>query len=182
MRASEAIGVSLARVEKASRAIKLLCDVLIFVIAAAWVVLVGFSIAGEFEGDGRVLFSVNVGTLAYLSIILALMAAFLGVVARIFSDVARGKSPFCKQQVRRIRTLAYLMIVKALVEALFSAGGSLLMRAGDWSVTCIDGGFIGDQTTFLIDAGALFMAAVIICLSVVFQYGSLLQRITDESA
>lgn len=181
MRASEAIGVALARVEKASRAIKLLCDALIFVIAAVWVVLVGFSIAGEFKG-GSTPFTVNMGTLAYLSIVLALMAAFLWVVSRIFSDVARGKSPFCKQQVRRIRTLAYLMIVKALVEALFSAGGSLLMRAGDWSVTCIDGGLIGDQTIFLIDAGALFMAAVIICLSVVFQYGSLLQRITDESA
>lgn len=182
MRASEAIRVSLSKVERVSKMIKSLCDLLVVAVGVVWIVLLGFAIAGGFSGEGESPFSVNLGTLVYLSVILALVAAFLIVVSRIFAAVVEGESPFRKKQVKRIRLLAYLMIAKAFIEALFSAGNALIMQIGEWDIMCIDTGFLGDQTIFFIDAGALFMAVVIICLSVVFEYGTLLQRLSDEAA
>lgn len=180
MREQQAIDVSMRRVRKAGKVVKVICDVLTVAIAMIWIVMVSFSIAGGFLGSSSNPFQVNVGTFLYFSFVLALMAVFIGVLSRIFASVVQGNSPFCRKQVLRLRLLTYLMAAKAFVEALFSVGNSLIVHASGWSFMVIDSGLMGDQGLY-IDAGALCLAAVVMCLSLVFEYGTLLQRMADDA-
>lgn len=181
MKESEALEASLAKVKGASKVAKTICDLIVFVILIVWVGLVVFSLLGRFSGEGPNPFSVNLGTLIYFSVILALMAAFVRVVAVVFAGVVRGESPFRREQVKRMRLMAYLMIAKAAAEALFSVGNSSIMQLDNWTFMCIDSGLFSGKM-FYVDAGSLFLAAVIICLSIVFEYGTLLQRLSDDAA
>lgn len=72
------------------------------------------------------------------------------------------------------------MLAKALVEALFSIGNTFLAKVDGWSVMVVHAGMYANDGVF-VDAGALLMAAVVFCLAIVFEYGVLLQRLTDET-
>ena len=177
----EAIDKSLSNVRKAGKVAKVICDLLIVAIGIVWIALLAFSVLGKFAGSEDNPFSVNLGTLLYFSVVLCLIAVFLKVLSRIFSGVVNGESPFQKKQVERIRLLSYIMIAKALIEAAFSVGNSLIVQIAGWNFMCIDSGLMSGRIAY-VDAGALCLAAVVMCLSIVFEYGALLQRLTDDAA
>ena len=180
MKEHEAIERSLSKVGRVGKFIKAACDVFAVAMLLIWAALVVLSASGGFDGDGAASFSMNVGTLLYVSVIILVTALFLRTLSSIFAGVVKGESPFNRLQVKKMRLLGYLLVAKALVEAVFSMGSSLFAQLGGWDVMVIDAGVLAESVLY-IDGGSLFMAAVLICLSVVFEYGALLQRLSDDA-
>ncbi|MEQ3361855.1 hypothetical protein, partial [Raoultibacter massiliensis] len=83
-------------------------------------------------------------------------------------------------QVKRIRTMALLMIWLAVLELTMSAGSAILFLQSGIEIQVVGTTDLGGSVV-KINGGAIFMAAVLYCLSVFFEYGSLLQQLTDET-
>lgn len=172
---------SLARVKKAGRIIEVVCNALFVLAAIGLISMIGLFLFQALGIDLPLPIEVSVKALLYGLPTGILTMAFLKVVSRIFSEVAQGESPFCRKQVNRIRWIAYLLFAKAILEAALSVGTSMIAQVGPYNITYIETG--GPSGLSLnIDAGAIFMGVLILCLSIIFEYGSLLQRFTDETA
>lgn len=104
----------------------------------------------------------------------ALISAVLWFSSKVFRDAGANLTPFSDHQTIRLRIIAGLLLALMLVEAFFGI---------DYSST-LD--VLGVQFEFAIETmpslniPALVLAAVAFCMSVIFQYGALLQE--DEDA
>lgn len=101
-------------------------------------------------------------------------------IANIFRDIGKGNSPFSKQQVRRIRWIAIFILIGALIDFLLStpivtALTNEIMSFGYVSHVAMQNNFVS------INLSAVFMALVLFCLSLAFEYGTLLQQLSDET-
>ncbi|MEG0503588.1 MAG: hypothetical protein RR547_02995 [Raoultibacter sp.] len=110
----------------------------------------------------------------------SLVAILLRSAWQVFRDVPKGGSPFSRTQVRRIRRIAYVLLAYAVAEMIFSAGTALLVSGGDtvigYSVTSGQ-----DVPIISINVGMFAFSIIFYCLSLVFEYGTLLQRLSDET-
>lgn len=95
------------------------------------------------------------------------------ILVRVFSDSARGESPFTLMQVKRLRITAALLILYTVAEFAVSLGASFMIASG----SAIGQG--GSVVT--LDAAPIVAAAVIFAFSFVFKYGVLLQELSDET-
>ena len=173
---------SLNRLKKSAKAIRVFFKVIFVLFCIVWVMLValfGFLsffpeiVSPDAESAGAVPF--------ILCIVFGLLiAVFLRQAIHFLSDIEKGESPFSMRQVRRIRVVALIFMVYVVVEAVFSIGQTTLVESGSlmvkYSVTSVN-----SNPTLSINFGMLSAAAILYCLSLVFEYGTLLQQLSDET-
>jgi hypothetical protein len=170
---------SLSRVEKASSVVAATCRVLLVLVAFVLVSMVALFLLQIALGH-PFQYSISVKMLIYGIPTCLLAISFLKVVADIFKEIVGGVAPFNERQARRVRLLAYLLFVKVVLEAVLSVGTSMIAQVGTYNITYIDSGGV-NGLSLSVDLGALFMGVLMLCLSLVFEYGSLLQKMTDET-
>ncbi len=111
---------------------------------------------------------------AVLTIVLLIYGIF------IFRDVSVGESPFTLTQSKRVRRSSAVFLLYALFDLVCSPSimswvDARFVNLGYWTP---DGGPVVLQ----VDVGVLIAAVLLFCLSLVFKYGALLQRLSDETA
>lgn len=107
-------------------------------------------------------------------IVLALLLlTFIGI----FSDVVKGKPPFAMPQVKRLRIIAGLLVVYAVIDFAVTANATLFQYDN------LVSGYISTTGNEIIpiNLAPIFGAAVVFAFSFVFKYGILLQELSDET-
>ena len=111
--------------------------------------------------------------------IMAIPLLFIAIiVANILKDISKGKTPFSKKQVSRIRIISLLLLIGAILITLLSPG-FINILVGDTLV-------LGQVVSLPIDGSIpvnisqMLLALVVYCLSLVFEYGILLQQQSDD--
>ena len=102
---------------------------------------------------------------------IAVKVCYLGILwqlARIFKGIDKNGSPFVSAGCRRINRIGILVIVSGLIQ--------YGLRATILGILNLGGG--GGNTAWF---GTLFAGIVIIALSYVFEYGTVLQTESDET-
>lgn len=96
------------------------------------------------------------------------LIAILYIVNRIFRDISNGGAPFELKHAKRMKTIAYLMLIDAVaVPIVFRTWLGMLLSP---------------ETVYHGINGTLVVVAVIFfCLSYIFEYGSALQQLDDET-
>ncbi len=168
----------LKQANKACRGINLFMKALLAVFCLCWLavlVRIVFSLLGSELAEGSM--PANAFSLVlhfgYGAVIVALFVVFIGVM----SGVAKGESPFVMTQVKRLRIIAGLLGVYALVDCAISAN-KVLMQYDGMNVVYISAGY---NMVIPINVAPLIAAAVVLAFSYVFQYGVLLQELSDET-
>ena len=108
-----------------------------------------------------------------------LPAAFIGIAALILRDISKGETPFSRKQSKRIRLIAYLMFAQIVFKLLFSTAITGLYPDG-----LVFLGFYhipsSSAPTVYLDFMELIFAIICYCISLVFEYGVLLQSNSDN--
>lgn len=174
---SRELKASISKVGKACKAIKYICLICFVLFTVLWIVLMcllTIDLATTGSGGGAI------GPFLYVLSHGLAMGALLFVFLKIFSSIVSGESPFTIEQVRRFRLAAALLLLLAVIEAFLSASFSYGSQILGMNVLAA-GGSATEQSYININVLALFFAAALFSVSVIFQYGTLLQRLTDET-
>lgn len=106
--------------------------------------------------------------------------SLLLLATRTFTDIMKGASPFTEKQVNRFRVGALLLVLLTIVDMLLSTSFSY-----DVNIAAIGFGAHGnygmEPEKVSVNVLALFFAAILYGISILFRYGVLLQRLTDET-
>ena len=103
---------------------------------------------------------------AAVAVMLALVAAVLRLLYRIFKDIGRECTPFAAKHVGRIKWIALLSLAASIAGSAVNAlSGRILYGVGQWNI---------EPIWFL-------FAAIILCFAYIFDYGCQLQRLSDET-
>ncbi|MBX9033040.1 hypothetical protein [Gordonibacter massiliensis (ex Traore et al. 2017)] len=107
----------------------------------------------------------------------AVVAVLFVILNGIFSETAKGESPFTLKQVNRLRYMALALLVYAVLELIFSASTAMFQLGS------LNSGYFStnDSAIITFDFAPLIASAVIFAFSFVFQYGVLLQEFSDET-
>lgn len=171
------IEAAMAKVRRACRLLQRICAVCLVAFSIAWIVLIClqivFAIDQQWEASryGEVLFAFMHGFV----IVILLFAATLS-----FSDVAKGHSPFTAKQVYLFRLASILLVLLAVVDAILSTSFYFGFEVAGFDIAAYQGHQMGSAKVN-IDMMTLFFAAILYGVSVLFRYGVLLQRLTDET-
>lgn len=169
---------SLTRVRRVCTLITVALKVILVVTCIYWVIstlLMCYSLVNpgsfSFLGATSVL-----NILLFILYDVAIGSMFV-VFIRIFSSASRGESPFTLDQVKRLRTIAVLLLLCAVLDFGITVDGSLFQYGG------VNIGYISTSDTmiFPINFGLLISAAVVFAFSFVFKYGVLLQELSDDT-
>ncbi|WP_101723504.1 hypothetical protein [Eggerthella timonensis] len=104
----------------------------------------------------------------------------LFVAYRSFSDVVNGESPFTMKQVSRFRYAALLLVALVIIDTILSTGFTYAFNMAGVDYSAL-GNHGMEQRHLRINAEPLFFAVILYGISVLFRYGVLLQRLTDET-
>lgn len=99
------------------------------------------------------------------------------LLIRIFSDAIRGEAPFTMAQVKRLRLIALMLVIYAIVDTFVTASNLVYQSGGFESGFAIT----NQNTVFAMNFGPIVTAAAIFAFSFVFKYGVLLQEFSDET-
>lgn len=178
-REAEATELSLSRIRKISKVINRLLKFLSALLLAFLVVTILLSILCSL---GLLEAGLNASPLdlVILSAYGLVIIGLVFVVASIFSDVAKGESPFSLAQVNRFRIIAVFLLVYVVLDAFMSTGTVAQVHVGElelgYDLVDNSGG-----STLSVNIGALLGAGVFWALSLIFEYGVLLQELSDET-
>ncbi|WP_417331584.1 hypothetical protein [Gordonibacter urolithinfaciens] len=111
--------------------------------------------------------------LAHGVVIALLLAALVGV----FSGVAKGESPFVMAQVKKLRIIAGLLLLYAIIDNVIAQNNSLIIFSG------LNSGYVSPNSNQIIQINfaPFIVAGVVYAFSFVFKYGVLLQEFSDET-
>lgn len=101
-------------------------------------------------------------------VIAVLTLAILWYIRRIFRSIDADETPFLQANTKAIFRIGVIMIAISLVK-------SCVMP-----LVCVACG-IGAGGTSLVNINSLLIGAIVICLSYIFEYGTVLQREADET-
>lgn len=174
------VEASLDRIRKFSKVVGAILRVSFVLVLLYWLAFTALSIVS-------MTFSVDFGIETTESIYVLLVLLGIGFIMAIllkgsdvFKDVALGESPFTLVQARRFKAVSLIVLVYVLLEALLSPGCMALLQ-----MSGIDVGYVfvdyASSPSISINIGALLVAAVFFSLSLVFEYGLLLQELSDET-
>lgn len=104
-------------------------------------------------------------------------AVILLLAGLIFRDVSKGETPFTYKQAKRIRVIAWLLLIYALLEAFLPTGVLMYQSLGN-SVFGIEHGATFSPS---IKVGTIVVSLVVFFLSTVFKYGVKLQELSDDT-
>lgn len=109
-------------------------------------------------------------------IMVAIATLLFRLFIRVFEDMSRGESPFSDMQFLRWKTVGWLLLGKMLFELMISFAPFSIESVGDMLV-----GLSVQPIIVNVDVASVLWAIVSFCLSYVFKYGALLQRLSDET-
>lgn len=164
-----------SKVKKLCKFIQVICGIAFVCFFILWVLFMASVIVGAAVGPDVFHFM----QLLYYFIYGGVIAAIIWMVFKTFSDVVNGANPFTTKIIRRMRLASLLMLILVIVEAF-----AVFNFSAEMTIANIDLGVANDyaQGRYLnINVGLLSFAIVLYCISVIFEYGSLLQRFTDET-
>lgn len=174
---SRELAASIAKLRSGCNLIKRFCILCLVGFTASWAVLLALTIfdlvAVGFDGE-------KIRAVLYILSHGLIISSLLVISVQIFSGIVAGESPFTMKQVWRFRVSALLLFVLVLVEALLAADFSHVMNVPNAHVAYDSVGPI-EQASVDINITILFFTVIIFGVSVVFQYGNLLQRFSDET-
>lgn len=113
------------------------------------------------------------------AIILAVSLVFLKVTGSIFKNIARGHTPFTSRQATRMQAAGFLLIAKAVLEVVLSLVPPIHIEMGDVTI-----GFslASDVSAGVhLDFASLIWAMLCFSLAYIFRYGTLLQKLSDDT-
>lgn len=168
---------ALARANRVCRFINIALKAASLVFVVFWLIAAGLMIYPLISPDQH-----NSGYLSFLAPLLFIgqgvsIAAMLIVFIKILSDVSKGESPFTMMQVKRLRTIAGLLLLYGVLDFAVSLNTAAVQLSG------LDAGYIsvsGNAIVFL-NLSPLIAAAVVFAFSFVFKYGVLLQELSDDT-
>ena len=171
--------ISLQRTRKICKVCAVV-SVVVCIIVLVWRIVGIFSLAFSIFGSSyECSISLATSSLVILSLSGLITAAFLAVLSKMFSRVAKGTTPFSMEQVKRLRILAVLLVIFFVVEIATSFVSMQLQQIG------VDTGFFitgAEVNSFItVDFSSLLFSAVFLALSFVFKYGVLLQSLSDDT-
>ena len=111
-------------------------------------------------------------------------AVFLVWVLRaIFRDISEGASPFSLRQANRLRIAAVLWLIHAVLTAVISPAFLTALGLGDAAVGATVGMTPSEANMRFIpiNAGDIVLAIVLFCAALIVEYGSLLQKLSDDT-
>lgn len=104
----------------------------------------------------------------------------LASVSLLFSDAVRLKTPFTSKQHKRLAIISAMLLLLAVNDVFFPANELLYFPAATqyigFEVSASNG--IAAPT---LNIGMIFFSMLMLCLSVIFRYGYLLQQLSDET-
>ena len=170
---------SLIRVNRVCKWISGLMKIIFILLCIWWAVSIAvmiFTMASADSFNSANFVSVS-GVILYVLHAL-IIAAICVTLIRIFSDAAKGLSPFTMSQVGRLRIISGMLLLYAVLEFVITLNSSVL-RLGWLSAQA--GAMAEGIAILAIDVAPIIAAAVVFAFSFVFKYGVLLQEFSDES-
>lgn len=169
---------SLSRVHKACRFIGVVVKIIFIVFCVCWLSTVCMMVYSLITSDATGS-TENVSTLRTIMYFIhgfAVALIFI-VFIGIFTDAVKGQSPFVMKQVKRLRLIAGLLVVYAVIDIFISGHIGLIQYDG------FDSGYVstGGNEIIPINLAPIIGASVAFAVSFVFQYGVLLQELSDET-
>lgn len=170
MTKSNTLEQSLKHASHVCRVINVMLTVLLIGAGLIWLTALVMSFAqlgaAGFDGMSLVAYIVLYGVLV------------LGVLL-IFKDAVNSETPFTEKQADRLRFIAFLALMFALLEFAFTLGVTfeVVPRIG-YDVIVNRG---STEPVISINVGVLVFSAIMYSLSAIFRYAALLQQLSDET-
>lgn len=172
---------SLRRVKRVCRVLDIMLKVALALFCIFWIVSLILTIASIVSpAEHSSSSSMGFLLLAKQLIIGTLTASLLLIAGRIFSEISKGRSPFDIIQVKRMRLISLIFLLFVALEILFTPG-LISVALGSSFDLFYTSEVSGDGNIIPVNLGSLFTSAVFFCLSYVFEYGVLLQKLSDET-
>jgi hypothetical protein len=123
--------------------------------------------------------SMGLLTVVYSFLLYSLMGCLFFIAWRMFSDVAKGESPFSMTQVKRFTLVGIILLAFTLLDALLPLMVNFVAEAFGYIVGLTESSTNG----LIIKVNILALVAALSCfgLAYVFKYGILLQELSDET-
>lgn len=167
---------SLSKVNKVCRFISLIMKIVFALICIWWIFaagLMGASLVNPDAFDSVENVSIS-GLLLFVAYGVVIGVCFV-ILIKIFSDTAKGRSPFTMLQVRRLKTISAMLIMYAVFDIAMKYNAVFLQFNN------MNSGYASMDSVLTIDLAPIIVAAVVFAFSFVFKYGVLLQELSDET-
>ncbi len=154
--------------------------VLIAIYVVSSCVVLGMLVISFAGGSFSPLDVLNLGLSVAVSVLsIAASVCVMTVLLRSFNDIAALRSPFSRHQANRFRLAGVLMVIKFALLLVASILPEAAVQVGEVSF-----GFpaVSDAPgSPVLDFSSLLWAVVLFGLSYIFQYGTLLQELSDDT-
>lgn len=169
---------SLEKIKRVCGLLRRILKVLFVIFCIGWLFAICVIFYSLFDpGTFGIIDNVNVFTILLCLIYGSIAAIMFKVFIDMFSDAAKGDSPFTMGQVKRLRVIAILLVFYAVLESLISLS-TPFMQIDQWN-----SGYAatGDNAIIAINFAPFIAAGVVFAFSFVFKYGVLLQEFSDDA-
>lgn len=171
MTKSNTLEQSLKHASHVCRVINVMLTVLLIGAGLIWLtaLVMSFAQLGAAGFDGMSL-------VAYIVLYGVLVLGVLAMLKLIFKDAVNSETPFTEKQADRLRFIAFLALMFALLEFAFTLGVTfeVVPRIG-YDVIVNRG---STEPVISINVGVLVFSAIMYSLSAIFRYAALLQQLT----
>lgn len=173
MAKSNTIEQSLAHASHVCRVINGLLTVLLVGAGLVWITALVMSLGqlGVLGFDGTSL-------IAYIVLYGVLVLGVLIMLKLIFRDAINNETPFTEKQADRLRFIAFLALMFALLELAFTLGVTF-EAIPSIGYDVVNRG--STEPVISINVGVLVFSAIMYSLSAIFRYAALLQQLSDET-
>lgn len=161
--------LNMKRVCNIIRALSIVCLIFFAIIYVAFLVACLLSPEPQ-QALGAIVYTILHGTM---------ICAIFTLIILGLSDVMKGHSPFTDKQVRRLVVAGFLFLAIALVELVFPLDMSWNLAGGSEAHIMLDASTISAGTN--VNVAALLFAFASFCLSAIFKYGIILQKLSDDT-
>ncbi|MEG2025961.1 MAG: hypothetical protein RRZ85_10490 [Gordonibacter sp.] len=169
---------SLVKINKVCKFISIAIKIIFVLISVYWIFAASLmfltffdpSVADEVGGASAIKLVIY---LAYGAIVVMMFVSLNGI----FSDVAKGNSPFAMIQVKRLRSISAALLLYAIFDIVI-AYNSAIMQFGGFNTGYITA---SGNAIVPINLATFIAAAVVFAFSFVFKYGVLLQEFSDDT-
>lgn len=168
---------ALDHVNRKCKILKYLCGILLVLLGAAAIITLVALITRMISADVNY---EEITGMTHAILYCLIGCALVYTIFQSFADIVAGSSPFTEKQASRFRFSALMLVLFTAVDAFLPTG---LITSLDFFGS--DVAFYGSNETQLpikIDFLPLFFAAILYGVSILIRYGTLLQRLTDETA
>ena len=172
MTKSNTLEQSLKHASHVCRVINVMLTVLLIGAGLIWLtaLVMSFAQLGAAGFDGMSL-------VAYIVLYGVLVLGVLAMLKLIFKDAVNSETPFTEKQADRLRFIAFLALMFALLEFALGVTFEVVPRIG-YDVIVNRG---STEPVISINVGVLVFSAIMYSLSAIFRYAALLQQLSDET-